>query len=210
MDHNEGGQTRNGTGTSVNNTLDANFQLRADLAGYIQSTPRGSVGREAAGAVHTALRDGLREVVLDIPPWEITDALQQYFERARTLGLAIRLARPTPVSPRGDAASLGVSTTWMASQISNNGRQRETARGENGRSCGASADRNQPQTHRSTDDALASNRGALVSDARVRGGQETEKSQALDMAERTAISRALRDKNRASRSRKVTTHITAE
>ena len=210
MDHNEGGQTRDGKGTPVNNTLEANFQLRADLAGYIQSTPRSSVGREAAGALHTALRDGLREVVLDIPPWEISEALQQYLERARTLGLAVRLARPTHASPRGDTASPSGSQQGVASQISNNGRQRETARGENVQSCATSQDRNQPQTTRTNDNAPRASRDAFRSDAHRPSGADGEKSQAQDMAQRTAVVEALRVKNRGSRSRTVSTHITAE
>ena len=184
--------------------------MRADLAGYIQSTPRSSVGREAAGELHTALRDGLREVVLDIPPWEITEALQRYFERARTLGLAVRFARPTHASPRGDTASPSGSQQGVASQIFNNGRQRETARGENVQSCASSQDRNQPQTTRTNDNAPRASGDAFRSDAHQPGGAVGEKSQAQSMAQRTAIAEALRVKNRGSRSRTVSTHITAE
>jgi hypothetical protein len=44
----------------------------------------------------------------------------------------------------------------------------------------------------------------------VRGSAETEKSQAQNTAERIAVARALQVKNRGSRSRTVSTHISPE
>lgn len=190
----------------MSDTLNDNFQLRADIAQYMQSTPRNSAAWTAAGALHTALRDGLRQVALDIRPWEITEPLEKFSERAESLGLTITVAPPVYASPGRDAVSPNGSRQGVASQTLINGRQRETASGEQAHSYAARQNENPPQTEGPTARAVVSSRDAL----HAHGSPQTEKSQAQNVAEREAIARALRMRNRASRSRTVSTHISPE